>query len=122
MFPSAVAIRTRILDNSQPAHSHLPQVPQPSERKPYHTHRGGNFELIVLDSGHYFRTPTSSQGSRHPFFGPSIIIARAECGMLTPVALTRHGRGLVVLIHLIMTIVIVLELSVMPTNPVALPL
>ena len=34
-------------------------VPSPQDRKPYHTHRGGNFELIVLDSGHYCRTPNS---------------------------------------------------------------
>lgn len=34
-------------------------VPPPQDRKPYHTHKGGNMELVVLDSGHYCRTPSS---------------------------------------------------------------
>jgi hypothetical protein len=34
-------------------------VPAPHERLPYHLHKGGNFALVVLDSGHYCRTPST---------------------------------------------------------------
>ena len=34
-------------------------VPAPDQRVPYHVHTGGNMGLVVLDSGHFCRTPES---------------------------------------------------------------